>query len=203
MSAINASSGSSSSLSSFFSSPGLPGAGWYAMLSSSSSSSSKYLINRTSHIKNVRQKICHAIRVTYMYVNLWGFKFMGKGDQCYEINEHWSATNKDDSTVSSFWEKSYHYKYTLLRSPYLLPLHDKLSHDCTYTALRSPYSSSFPSSLAKGIAHRPLSLHPWQIERDFFLCLGRCKMAVPIYIFDCIHVMFTWSIVSGDLVGRR
>ena len=76
------------------------------------------------------------------------------------------------------------------------------------------------SSLAKGFAHGPLSLHPWQIELDFVisadrhlavvtslaykdditfdqwvlltvLCLGRCKMAAPsVSIFDCIHVMF-------------
>ena len=71
-----------------------------------------------------------------------------------------------------------------------------------------------PSSLAKGFAHGPLSLHPWQIELDFVisadrhlavftglaykdditfdqwvlltvLCLGRCKMAAP-----SVHVMF-------------
>ena len=77
------------------------------------------------------------------------------------------------------------------------------------------------SSLAKGFAHGPLSLHPWQIELDFVnrhlavfaglaykdditfdqwmlltvSCLGRCKMTAPsAYIFDCIHVMFPWSI---------
>ena len=73
------------------------------------------------------------------------------------------------------------------------------------------------SSLAKGFADGPLSLHPWQIELDFVIhvdrhlavftspaykdditfdqlelftdsCLGRCKMAAPI--FDCIHLMF-------------
>ena len=72
------------------------------------------------------------------------------------------------------------------------------------------------SSLAKGFAHGPLSLHPWQIELDFVItadrylavftglayrdditfdqwvlltvsCLGRCKMVVPSV---CIHVMF-------------
>ena len=78
----------------------------------------------------------------------------------------------------------------------------------------------FSSSLAKGFAHGPLSLHPWQIELDFAIptdrhlavftspayeddvtfnqwalftvwCLGRCKMAAPsVYIFDCIHLMF-------------
>ena len=77
-----------------------------------------------------------------------------------------------------------------------------------------------PSSLAKGFAHGPLFLHPWQNELDIvipadhhlavftgqaykeditfdqwvlltFACLGRFKMAVPsVYIFDCIHVMF-------------
>ena len=77
------------------------------------------------------------------------------------------------------------------------------------------------SSLAKGFAHGPLSLHPWQIELDFvisagrhlavftalaykddiifdqwvlltFACLGRFKMAVPnVNIFDCKHVMFS------------
>ena len=76
------------------------------------------------------------------------------------------------------------------------------------------------SSLAKGFAHGPLSLHPWQTEQDFVIpadrhiavfkspayedditfdqwvlltdsCLGRCKMAaLSVYIFDCIHVMF-------------
>ena len=60
------------------------------------------------------------------------------------------------------------------------------------------YSSKYTSSLAKGLAHDPLSLHPWQIELDFVIpadrhlavkdditfeqwvllvsCLGRCKM---------------------------
>ena len=76
------------------------------------------------------------------------------------------------------------------------------------------------SSLAKGFAHGPLSLHPWQIELEFVIpaddhlavftcpaykdyitfdqwvlltvwCLGRCKMAAPsVYIFDCIHGCF-------------
>ena len=78
-----------------------------------------------------------------------------------------------------------------------------------------------PSSLAKGFAHGPLCLHPWQIELEFVIpadrhlgvftslaykdditfdqwelltvsCLGRGKMDAPIvYIFDCIHVMFS------------
>ena len=76
------------------------------------------------------------------------------------------------------------------------------------------------SSLAKGFAHGPLSLHPWQTEQDFVIpvdrhiavfkspayedditfdqwvlltysCLGKCKMAaLSVYIFDFIHVMF-------------
>ena len=86
--------------------------------------------------------------------------------------------------------------------------------------LLSTLAPILPSSLVKGFAHRPLSLHPWQIEPDFVIpadrhlavftslaykdditfeqwvlltvsCLGRCKMAVPsFYIFVCIHVMF-------------
>ena len=77
----------------------------------------------------------------------------------------------------------------------------------------------YTSSLAKGFAHGPLSLHPWQIELEFVIpadrhlavftslaykdditfdqwelsivsSLGRCKMDGPsVYIFD-IHVMF-------------
>ena len=92
--------------------------------------------------------------------------------------------------------------------------------------------SWWSSSLAKGFAHGPLSLHPWQIEQDFVIpadrhlavftspayedditfyqwghltdsCLSRCKMAAPnVYIFDCIHVMLPWWIVSGDSIGR-
>ena len=84
----------------------------------------------------------------------------------------------------------------------------------------SALAPEMTSLLAKGLAHRPLSLHSWQIELDFVIpadrhlavftsiafkddiifdqwvlltvsCLGRCKMAVPsVYIFDCIHVMF-------------
>ena len=76
------------------------------------------------------------------------------------------------------------------------------------------------SSLAKGLAHSPLSLLPWQIELDFVIsadrylavftslaykdditfdqcvlltisCLVRCRMAaLSVYIFDGIHVMF-------------
>ena len=76
------------------------------------------------------------------------------------------------------------------------------------------------SSLAKGFAHGPLSLHPCKIELEFVipadlhlpvftspaykdditfdqwvlltvLCLGRCKMAAPrVYILDCKQVMF-------------
>ena len=75
------------------------------------------------------------------------------------------------------------------------------------------------SALAKGFAHSPLSLHPWQIELDFVIsadrhlavftglsykdditfdqwglltvsCLGRCKMAAPAII------MFTFSTVQ-------
>ena len=75
-----------------------------------------------------------------------------------------------------------------------------------------------PSSLAKGFAHGPLSLHPWQIELDFVIsadrhltvftsqaykddisfdqwvlltvsCLGRCQMAAPsVYI----STAYTW-----------
>ena len=83
------------------------------------------------------------------------------------------------------------------------------------------------SSLAKGFAHGPPSLHPWQIDLDFVIPADR-HLAVftsPIYkdditfdqwalltvsclthvanvnIFDCIHVIFQWSIVSGDLIG--
>ena len=83
----------------------------------------------------------------------------------------------------------------------------------------SPDARGVRSSLAKGFAHGPLSLHPWQIELDFVItadrhladftsptykdditfdqwvlvtvsCLGRCKKNVPsVYIFYCIHVM--------------
>ena len=70
------------------------------------------------------------------------------------------------------------------------------------------------SSLAKGFAHGPLSLHPLQIELDFVIttnkdditfdqwvlltvsCSGRCIMDAPnVYIFDCIHLMFSLLIV--------
>ena len=77
------------------------------------------------------------------------------------------------------------------------------------------------SSLAKGFAHGPLSLHPWQIALYFVIsadrhlavftglaykvditfdqcvlltvsCLVRCKMTAPsVYIFDCIRLKFT------------
>ena len=72
------------------------------------------------------------------------------------------------------------------------------------------------SSLAKGFAHGPPSLHPWQIELEFVIPADRhlavftspakkdditldhwalltvsCLTHVAIvYIFDCIHVMF-------------
>ena len=82
-------------------------------------------------------------------------------------------------------------------------------------------SALITSSLTKGFAHGPLSLHPWQIELDFVIsvdrhlavftglaykdditfdqwlfltvsCNGRCKMVAPsVYIFDCTHVMFS------------
>ena len=67
------------------------------------------------------------------------------------------------------------------------------------------------SSLAKGFAHGPLSLHPWQIEVDFVIPADRhlevftslaykdditfdrwalfTHVAI-VYIFNCIHVMF-------------
>ena len=32
-------------------------------------------------------------------------------------------------------------------------------------------------------------------------CLGRCTMAAPS-VFDCMQVMFPWSIVSGYLIGH-
>ena len=101
---------------------------------------------------------------------------------------------------------------------------DKLGIFHMLRALNNSFSVSVPyhktSSLAKGFAHGPLFLHPWQIELDFVIpadrylagfispayedditfdkwvfstdsCLGRCKMAaLSVYIFDCIHVMF-------------
>ena len=52
--------------------------------------------------------------------------------------------------------------------------------------------------------HKP-SLQRWHHFDQWMLltvsCLRRCKMAAPsVHIFDCIHVMFLWSIVSDDLI---
>ena len=39
--------------------------------------------------------------------------------------------------------------------------------------LKTHMAIYIPSSLAKGFAHGPLSLHPWQIELDFVIPADR------------------------------
>ena len=118
------------------------------------------------------------------------------------------------------------FRFVIETRQYILLLKYLTLFDCFMIANKSKFhrtaiSFFMPSSLAKGCAHGPLSLHPWQIELDFVIsadrhlavftglaykdditfdqwvlltvsCLGRCKMVAPsVYLFDCIHVMFS------------
>ena len=66
------------------------------------------------------------------------------------------------------------------------------------------------SSLAKGFAHGPLSLHPWQIELDFVnrhlavfaglaykddITFDQCVLLTVSCLIDvkCLHLVFTFS----------
>ena len=110
------------------------------------------------------------------------------------MNDKWLSVIKKNQKINQTWNKAPFSESSLAKGFISRsPLSSALGDWAGFCNSRGPSSNGFFTADKDDINFDLLVLLT-------FSWSGRCKMVAPcVYIFDCIHAMFPWSIVSGEI----